>query len=443
MKYVVFSVAALGVLPLAFMLFLDRRLLKYVVWAMFAALCLYIPTSINFFSNESYRGSARGMEVSVIHLLSLALVVSLAMRRRLGSLVPEFGFLLYILYFLLCLPSFLTAADGMIAWYETWKMVMLFVFYLAIYKYIDVCGGFRSVVSALALFAVANALAVVKQHYGGVYQAYGFFPHQNCLTMAMTMLAPVFFAVYLQDGLRGWFARLCALAFACAVVATVWTYSRGGLAMLPVGCSVPALAALAGRATRRSAFKRLVPVVLAGLVGVAAVIPRVVQRFQEAPEASGNTRVELALCAFEMIRDEPWCGVGINNWGIKINPPYEYAERAGRSQNRGEDFLDGVVETVYLLVGAECGIPALLAMLCWFGWHWLSCIRLVGRLRGTAISCLPAGIMGGLTANYLQSALEWVLRQQMNLILLMTVFSIVSYLNKNAGRLRAEDAASS
>ena len=53
-----------------------------------------------------------------------------------------------------------------------------------------------------------------------------------------------------------------------------------------------------------------------------------------------------------MILDEPWRGVGINNWGIKINPPYEYAERAGRNRNRGDDFKDGIVETVYLLVGA-------------------------------------------------------------------------------------------
>ena len=65
MKYVVFTIAALGVPPLAFVLFIYRGLVKYVVWAMFGALCLYIPTSINFFSNETYRGSARGMEEEI------------------------------------------------------------------------------------------------------------------------------------------------------------------------------------------------------------------------------------------------------------------------------------------------------------------------------------------------------------------------------------------
>lgn len=441
MKYVVFTIAVLGVPPLAFVLFIYRRLVKYVIWAMFGALCLYIPTSINFFSEETYRGSARGMEVSVLHLLSLALLLSLAMRGRLGKLLPEMGFFLYVGYFLLCLPSFSTAADGLIAWYETWKMIMLFVFYLAIYKYQDVCDGFRSTIAALAVFTILNALSVVKQHFGGVYQAHGFFPHQNCLAMGMTLLAPIFFSVYLQDGLRSGFSRLCAFAFLCAVGATVWTYSRGGLAMIPIGSGIPAAVALLKRGSRLQTIKRLAPIAFAGVIGVAAVLPRVVQRFQEAPEESGNTRIELANCAMEMIADEPLCGVGINNWGIKINPPYEYAERAGRTNNRGEDFRDGIVETVYLLVGAECGIPALVAMLCWFGWHWFSCIRLLWRLKGTSIACIPAGILGGLTVNYMQSALEWVLRQQMNLILLMTVFAIVSYLNRNANAFRASVAA--
>ena len=121
--------------------------------------------------------------------------------------------------------------------------------------------------------------------------------------------------------------------------------------------------------------------------------------------------------------------MGINNWGIKINPPYEYAELAGRFTNRGEDFKDGIVETVYLLVAAECGIPALVAMVVWFGWYWVSCVRLLKRLRGTQWFFIPAGLLGGLTAVYLQGTLEWVLRQQMSLICLMFMFATLSYLN--------------
>jgi len=142
-----------------------------------------------------------------------------------------------------------------------------------------------------------------------------------------------------------------------------------------------------------------------------------------------------------MIADEPWRGVGINNWGIKINPPYEYAKRAGRNTNRGEDFKDGIVETVYLLVGAECGIPALAAMVAWLFSYLFASVRLVRRLSGTPYAALPAGLAGGLLATYLQSCLEWVLRQQMNLVVLMMFFALLDHLAASSANRKHETLA--
>jgi O-antigen ligase len=99
----------------------------------------------------------------------------------------------------------------------------------------------------------------------------------------------------------------------------------------------------------------------------------------------------------------------------------------------------GIVETVYLLVGAECGIPALLAMIVWFLWYLYLCVRLLRRLKGTPWFFIPAGLLGGLTANYLQSMLEWVLRQQMNLVCLMGVFALLSYLGSERRNLVAAE----
>ena len=63
------------------------------------------------------------------------------------------------------------------------------------------------------------------------------------------------------------------------------------------------------------------------------------------------------------------------------------------------------------------------------------CVRLARKLKGTPYAAIPAGLAGGLIACYLQSCLEWVLRQQMNLILLMIFFSILDYLSANYARL--------
>ena len=438
MKYIVFFTALLGVPPLAAILSFNKAWLKYAVWVMIGALAIYQSTAINFFSHEEYRGSSRGMEVSIVYLFALALLITAAIKSKIPKFVPSAGAFLFIVYFLLCLPSFATAANRLFSWMEIWKMMMLYLTYLSVRAYLDMTDDVRGLVRGLGAFVVWNLLLVAKDHLFGVYQPHGSFPHQNCLAMAMHLFASMFFAIYLVDGWRKpW---LNVAAFIAASGCIVRTYSRGAMAMMPLSFTITfALTTLfAVKSSRGRMFTRIAPFVAGGMVALALMLPRIIERFSEAPEASGNTRIELALCAKEMILDEPFCGIGINNWGIKINAPYDYAERAGRSTNRSEDFADGIVETVYLLVGAECGIPALVAMLAWFAFYLARCVRLVGRLAGSSYAAIPAGLAGGLVACYLQRCLEWVLRQQMNLILLMFVFSLVDYLHANAQRLRVQ-----
>ena len=437
MKYVVFFLALLGVPPLAVVLSFNRAWMKYAVWGMVGALAVYQATAINFFSHEEYRGSSRGMEVSIVYLLSLALLVAAAIKRRLPKLVPSFGALLFVVYFFLCLPSLTAAENLLFSWMELWKMIMLYMVYLAVRAYLDMTNDTRSLLRALAVFAIFNFLLIVKAHFAGVYQPHGAFPHQNGLAMAMHLFANLFFACFLVGGWRR--SLLNAAAFAASTACIVRTYSRGALAMVPVSFFVTFVLSVvyAAKGARAKVFVRVVPIALAGLVGLALMLPRIVERFVSAPEASANTRVELALCAKEMIADEPLRGVGINNWGLKINAPYDYAERAGRHTNRGDGFMDGIVETVYLLVGAECGLPALAVMVAWFLWYLVLSLRLTRRLAGNLSAAIPAGLAGGFVAIYLQSFLEWVLRQQMNLILLMAFFALLDYLRS----VRPGDAA--
>ena len=440
MKYAVFFLALLAMPPLGVVLSLNRRWMKYAIWAMIGALAVYQGSAINFFSYEEYRGSSRGMEVSIVYLLAFALLAAAAFKHRLPRLIPSFGALLYVVYFLLCLPSYGAAENTLFSWMETWKMIMIYLVYLSVRAFLDMTDGTKSLVKGLAAFAIFNFLLLVKDHLSGVYQPRGVFPHQNGLAMAMHLFANMFFALFLLAGWRrSW---LNVAAFVASSACIVRTYSRGALAMIPVSFFVTFILSMmsAARGRRLGIIGRIIPIAAVGLIGLGLMLPRIIERFTAAPEASKNTRVELALCAKEMILDEPWRGVGINNWGIKINAPYEYAERAGRNTNRGEDFRDGIVETVYLLVGAECGIPALAAMILWFLRYLVLCVVLSRKLSGTDSAALPAGLAGGFVACYLQSCLEWVLRQQMNLILLMVFFALLDHLAANAARLKGESA---
>lgn len=439
MKYAVFFLALLAMPPLGVALSFNRRWMRYAIWAMIGALAVYQNTAINFFSYEDYRGSARGMEVSVVYLLAFAVLVAAAFKRRLPKLIPSFGAFLYVVYFLLCLPSYGSAENTLFSWLETWKMIMLYLVYLSVRAYLDMTDNVKVLVQGLAAFAIWNFFLVAKAHLSGVYQPHGVFAHQNCLAMGMHLFVGMFFACFLVGGLRK--SILNAVAFVASTACVVRTYSRGAIAMMPVIFFVAFVLSIFASAknARLRIFMRIIPMGLVGLIGIGLMLPRIIQRFETASEESGNTRVELARCAKEMILDEPWRGVGMNNWGIKINAPYEYAERAGRKPNRGEDFKDGIVETVYLLVCAECGIPALVAMLAWFLSYLVLCLVLSKKLSGTYYAAIPAGVAGGLAACYLQSFLEWVLRQQMNLILLMVFFALLDHLAANAKRLKAEE----
>ena len=53
-------------------------------------------------------------------------------------------------------------------------------------------------------------------------------------------------------------------------------------------------------------------------------------------------------------------------------------------------------------------------------------------MRGQPNFWIAAGALGGLTGLYLQSTLEWVLKQSINFTELVIVFALISYLNEKA-----------
>ena len=79
------------------------------------------------------------------------------------------------------------------------------------------------------------------------------------------------------------------------------------------------------------------------------------------------TCIDLVGQKLRLMKDKPLLGVGLNNWGIKINPPYPYCEYRYGNKRIAPDFKEGIVESSYLLVGAECGLPALAAFFVWLG----------------------------------------------------------------------------
>ena len=426
MKYLIFLITMLGILPLGYILTLNRKYMRYAVYAVILPVMMFNQVSINFFSHETYRGTSRGMEVSLVYLLAVAMLTGMVILYRKKPLFPDKGSKFYLVYFLLCIPSILNAENGLYSWFEIWKMIMMYIVFLTFYYYLYYTRDFSTVFTAFGIVASVTFLSVVFQHVRGIHQANGLFPHQNSLGMYMNLIAPVFFAYYFNRN-KGWKRFLFAGFFLMASAACMRTYSRGAMVCLPFGCAITTLLSLRYQFHMRK-IQILLPIALVCFFGALLLLPNIIKRFENAPKESLMTRQYLAASAWNMMQDEPLIGVGLNNWGIKINPPYPYCEYRYNNKRIAKDFKEGIVETSYLLVGAECGFLALGAFLAWLGYYYVIACKLVKHFRRSDYFFIPAGLVGGLTAIYLQSTLEWVMKQQVNFIQMMVLFASLSIL---------------
>ena len=306
---------------------------------------------------------------------------------------------------------------------------MMYIVFLCTYYYLYYTRDFNTVMIGFGIVAAVTFLTVVFQHVKGIHQANGLFPHQNSMGMYMCLIAPVFFAYYFNRN-KGWKRFLFAGFFLAASAACMRTYSRGAMVCLPFGCMITAILSLRYQFHMRK-IQILLPIFLVCFFGALLLLPNIIKRFENAPKESLMTRQYLAASAWNMMKDKPFAGVGLNNWGIKINPPYPYCEYRYEAPKRfAKEFKEGIVETSYLLVGAECGFPALAAFLAWLGYYYVAACKLVKKLRRTELFYIPVGIVGGLSAVYLQSTLEWVMKQQVNFIQMMMLFAALSILFK-------------
>ncbi|HCX72163.1 MAG TPA: hypothetical protein DHM37_00410, partial [Candidatus Cloacimonas sp.] len=91
---------------------------------------------------------------------------------------------------------------------------------------------------------------------------------------------------------------------------------------------------------------------------------------------------------------------------------------------------NGLVETIYLMIAAETGWHNLVVFLIMLFWFYFRNFASYIKYRNTDIHYLTIGIAGGLLGIYLQSSLEWVLKQTNNFYQLMMVFAIIVVLPK-------------
>ncbi len=427
LKHLIFILSVMGIIPLTLLLMLSQRSMKVCVFLIPVCFWKYQSTAINFLSNPDYKGTALGFEISIIHLIAIALLAAMLLR---GWPVKIFfpGFGLYVLFFFICALSIHASEEVLYSSFELLKLFLLLLVSLSLANYFYNTHDFDSFMNGLSVVIfISFVISLRMKYFDGYVQVPGIFPHQNSQGMFMCLLGPVFLARMLNNKENLIKFAISLGTFLMTFLCVLFTFSRGSMACFPLGCVVTVFLSV----SLHNSLKTMMVLLITGILSTAAGLyagPRIINRFDHAPQASADMRKMLADIAVNIMKDKPFLGCGLNTWSIIGSYP-KYNPHMKRTIVRGSI---GIVETTYLLVGAECGLMGLSALICWFLYYLFQAMFQAFRWRKTDFFYLFAGLAGGLTSNYLQSTLEWVLKQPINFCTLMCCFGILASLIQNA-----------
>jgi hypothetical protein len=381
-------------------------------------------------SIEWYRGHTKGYEASLITLLALALLIAARLERRADFMWFPRGAGLWLLYCGVSLLSILAAPAQDYVLMAAWRFGSAVLIFSAAWNTLREEADLDFLLRAIAFALVVQAAVVLKLKYlDGQYQVRGWFEHQNALAMWAYSLGLPLLAIAM-GGSGKITARWATAGFAASAIIVQSSLSRAALAAFAAGVAAVIAAGLWERATARR-IRFVLALGSLGFLGFIASADTLIARFSDhGNQASAETRGVMILASQAMLHASP-VGIGWNNFGLTINPPFPYGdviddwERA-RGHRVDENYAKGIVESHYWLILAETG---------WGGWAFyflfigLSawwCFRCARHWTGTPARAFLTGLLIGLILLYLHSSLERVLTQTKNLAMWLILIGFIA-----------------
>jgi hypothetical protein len=420
-KYFIFFITLLVCVPIGGLLACKYKRIEYFILSICVFFTCRLNESINFISHEYYRGTSRGFEVTLVDLCTLCLLIVAFKKNGFRGMrwFPP-GSFLYFLYFSFSALSVINAGERLYSYFEIFKLVRMYFLYWVIANYITSVDDLKCILRAVIGVVLYIFLVVIWDKYiGGRYQARGPFPHQNSLVMYMQVFGGIAFSLFFNSK---YFRMKWLLITGISSMLVVMTLSRGGMLCYALSCMLIYILSFYNEYSFKKVlylFYLFIGVFLFGIKSFNTIY----ERFTTAPKESAETRVYLAKTAVNMANDKIF-GVGLNNFGLKVNKPYIYSKHSPRYHTK--DFKEGLVETTYLMIAAETGWHNLVVYIMFLLSFYYRAIRLVVFYRRTLLCPVFIGVLGGLTGIYIESTLEWVLRQSTNSYQLMFVFALLS-----------------
>lgn len=385
---------------------------------------------VNFFGEYWYRGTSRGVELSLIDLAvwGLLLATILVPRYRGGRWFWPGGLGVMMIYFGYCAASVATSQPQLFGVWELTKVLRGLLVLVAAALFIRTQRELRIVVLALGCAVCLEFFYGVEQRiFKGVHRIPGTLFHENSLSMYICTVGPVLLAAALSDWPRWikWFAGFCCVIASMIVVLTL---SRAGIPTFGIVMLGTALSCTTWEITRRK-------VLISAAVCAGAMLMLIgswnalTQRFGSASlreeflkEDAVETRGVYWRIVFAIADEQPY-GVGLNNWSYAVSKTYGpqlgylYEDYDQVKWDPDKDKADEAnnappAHSLAVITWGELGLPGLCVFtLLWLRWFQMGASFLRGRLNVNPMHRLGIGFFFGALGLFFQSITEWTYRQ--------------------------------
>jgi O-antigen ligase len=401
--------AAAGIAAL--LVVMRGRLADALLLAAIAAMAIPLD---KYFAFRDHVGGWPGLRLSASDLALLALVpiaiVGVA-TRRVHNALPRAVYFVYALLLCQYTLSVVNATERDLAFFEMMSAVhalaiaaligMVFrrelirPFVVLVAVHVMVHTGFAAAQMATGRPVGAewftSASIVPEALETGVVRLrpVGLFDHPIVFANVLSLSLPVLCAGLLMAGGRLWKMFIAATA-AIALVGLGLTLSRGAWFATAVALTTLVVLLRVGSLIGRRQLFRLVAVAgMSALIVGLPLGPRIWERLTASDAGNLNVRFELNWIAVSMIETHPFVGVGLSNF-IPVMHRFDPTNVMRR--------FPATVHNIYLLEGAEAGVPGMLLFIALLlavfvcGWRaWRRTADRGARLLGAAILAGLAG----------------------------------------------------